>query len=37
MVHLGFNKIRGFNNIIDAINDTYIRLEIALLKQSKIY
>ena len=37
MVHLGFNNIGGFNNIIDAIDNTHIILGIASLKQSEIY
>ncbi|CAI2190275.1 775_t:CDS:1, partial [Funneliformis geosporum] len=37
MVHLRFNNIGGFNNVIDAIDDTHIILGIASLKQPKIY
>jgi len=37
MVHLGFNNIGGFNNVISAIDGTHIILGIALLKQSEIY
>jgi len=37
IVHLEFNNIRGFNNVIGAIDGTHIILEIASLKQPKIY
>ena len=37
MVHLGFSKIGGFNNVIGAIDGTHIILENAPLKQSEIY
>ena len=37
MVHLGFNKIGGFNNVIGAIDGTHIILGNAPLKQPEIY
>ena len=37
MVHLGFNNIGGFNNVIGAIDGTHIILENAPLKQPEIY
>src|SRR5437764_14957245 len=37
MVHLGFNKIEGFNNVIGAIDGTHIILGNAPSKQSEIY
>src|ERR1043165_8265974 len=37
MVHLGFNNIGGFNNVIGAIDGTHIILGIAPLKQPEIY
>ena len=37
MVHLGFNKIGGFNNVIGAIDGTHIILGNASSKQSEIY
>ncbi|GES94479.1 putative nuclease HARBI1 [Rhizophagus clarus] len=37
MVHLGFNNIGGFNNVIGAIDGTYIILGTASLKQPEIY
>ncbi|GBB98126.1 hypothetical protein RclHR1_31420001 [Rhizophagus clarus] len=37
MVHLGFNNIGGFNNVIGAIDGTHIILGTAPLKQPEIY
>jgi hypothetical protein len=37
IVHSGFKNIGGFNNVISAINGTYIILETAPLKQPEIY
>jgi len=37
MIHLGFNNIGGFNNVIGAIDNTHIILGIVLLKQPELY